>query len=104
SATPARNFIAFDQRARSEWPGIQVLYIPIKPSVQRWSNWPAMQRTNDAVRAYCERTPGATYLDTVTPTLTADGRPDPSIFREDGLHMNAKGYAIWTTVVRPAVQ
>jgi lysophospholipase L1-like esterase len=103
SQAAADGFIAFDRRARTQWPDLRVFYIPIKPSIQRWSNWAAMKKTNDIVHAYCARTPGATYLDTVSPTLTPEGRPDPSIFREDGLHMNAKGYAIWTSVIRPPV-
>ena len=103
SQAAADGFIKFDRRARTRWSDIRVFYIPIKPSVQRWNNWAAMKKANDIVRAYCERTPGATYLDTVSPALAPDGRPDPSIFREDGLHMNAKGYAIWTSVVRPPV-
>ena len=99
----ADGFLEFDRRARAEWPEVRVFYIPIKASVQRWSNWAAMKRTNEIVRAYCERTAGAVYVDTVTPTLTAAGLPDPTIFRQDGLHMNEKGYAIWTSVVRPPV-
>lgn len=103
SQAAADGFIAFDRRARGLWPAVRVFYIPIKASVQRWGNWAAMKRANDMAEEYCKRTPGATYLDTVTPTLMADGRPDPTIFKEDGLHMNAKGYAIWTKVVRGPV-
>jgi lysophospholipase L1-like esterase len=103
SQAAADGFIAFDQRARSEWPGVNVFYIAIKPSVQRWKNWEAMKRANDIVRVYCEETHGATYLDIATPALTAEGLPDPTTFREDGLHLNAKGYAIWTTVIRGPV-
>lgn len=99
----ADGFLEFDRRARALWPDVQVFYIPIKASVQRWSNWPAMKQANDIVRAYCEETPGAVYLDTVSPTLMADGQPDPSIFRADGLHLNAKGYTIWAGVVRQPV-
>ena len=33
--------------------------------------------------------------------LGLDGRPKPDIFVEDGLHMNAKGYAIWREAVAP---
>ncbi len=97
----ADGFIAFDRRARADWPGIAVFYIPIKPSLARWGNWPAMARANEMVRAYCERTPGATYIDTVSPTLTPAGAPNPAIFMDDGLHLNAKGYALWTAEVRP---
>lgn len=99
----ADGFVAFDQRSRSEWPSVQVFYIAIKPSVQRWGNWNAMKKANAIVEAYCDRTPGATYLDVVTPALGADGKPDPTTFREDGLHLNAKGYAIWTSVIRGPV-
>lgn len=103
SRSAADGFIEFDRRARALWPDIRVFYIAIKASRARWSNWPAMQRANELVRAYCERTPGAVYLDTVTPTLLADGTPDPSIFEKDGLHLNAKGYEIWTSVIRGPV-
>lgn len=99
----ADGFIDFDKRARALWPNVRVLYVPIKASVARWRNWPAMQRANAIVRDYCEHTPGAAYIDTVTPTLTPQGTPDPSIFQQDGLHLNAKGYAIWTSVVRPVL-
>lgn len=102
-ASAADGFIAFDRLARSWWPDVRVLNIPIKASVARWGNWEAMSRANERVRAYCAETPGAEYLDTVTPTLGADGRPDPSIFEPDGLHLNAEGYARWTPVVREAV-
>lgn len=103
SQAAADGFIAFDRRARELWPKVRTLYVPIKPSVQRWRNWPAMKRANELVRAYADRTPGVTVLDTVTPTLRADGAPDPSLFKEDGLHLNEKGYAVWTGVIRGPV-
>lgn len=99
----ARGFIDFDRRARALWPDVKVFYISIKPSLARWSNWPAMQRANNLVRSYCERTHNARFLDAATPTLTADGRPDPTIFEPDGLHLNAKGYAVWASVIREPV-
>jgi hypothetical protein len=101
--TPADNFIAFEQRARELWPDVHVFYVPIKASLQRWKKWPNMKQANDKVRAYCDANLGVTYLDTVTPTLLADGTPDPSIFEGDGLHINEKGYAIWTTVIREQI-
>lgn len=99
----ADGFIEFDRRARALWPEIEVIYIPIKASLARWSNWEAMELANSIVRAYCDSTPGATYADTVTPTLAADGTPDPAMFLGDGLHLSAAGYEAWTGVVRPLV-
>lgn len=103
SRAAADGFIEFDSRVRAKWPELPVFYVSIKPSLARWKNWPAMARANELVRAYCQRTLGATYLDLATPTLTAEGKPDPTIFREDGLHLNDKGYAIWTRIIQPAV-
>jgi len=103
SEAAAEGFIAFDRRARAEWPGVRVINIPIKPSLARWGNWEAMRRANGMVRAYCERTPGAVYVDTATPTLDASGAPDPVMFLGDGLHLSERGYEVWTRVVRPAV-
>lgn len=103
SAAAAEGFIEFDRRARARWPGINVFYIAIKASRARWSNWPAMARANALVRDYCERTPGAEYLDTVTPTLRPDGPPDADCFADDGLHLSPKGYAVWTSVIRGPV-
>lgn len=102
-AGAAEGFVEFDRRARALWPRVKVLYIAIKPSVARWGNWTAMAQANEAVRGYCERTAGATYLDTATPMLQDGGRPDPALFMPDGLHLNEAGYRLWTGVVRGAV-
>ncbi|MCA9297929.1 MAG: hypothetical protein KDA28_02620 [Phycisphaerales bacterium] len=99
----AQGFIDFDRRAREHWPEVRIFYIPIKPSLARWSNWEAMSKANTLVREHCERTRHSTYLDTVTPALTAEGTPDPALFVEDGLHLNAKGYEVWKGVVRGPV-
>ena len=36
--------------------------------------------------------------------LGASGQPRPELFVEDQLHMNARGYAIWTRILRPVVE
>lgn len=100
---PAINFIEFYGRARAKWPRVEVFYVPIKASLQRWKNWPNMKRANAMVEAFCAASAGGHYLDTVTPTLMADGTPDPSLFESDGLHINEKGYERWTKVVRGPV-
>ena len=104
SQAAADGFISFDQRVHKVWPRVPVFYIAIKPSLARWKNWPAMKRANDIVRAYAERSGRTVFLDVATPMLTKQGTPDPTLFLADGLHMNAKGYAIWTAVVKPPVE
>ncbi|MEL6867388.1 MAG: hypothetical protein AAFP19_23385, partial [Bacteroidota bacterium] len=36
--------------------------------------------------------------------LKAGGMIDSTIYIEDGLHMNAKGYAQWTAMIRPFIE
>ncbi|MGH7243250.1 MAG: SGNH/GDSL hydrolase family protein [Phycisphaerales bacterium] len=104
SRAVTNGFIAFEKKARAAFPRVQVFYIAIKPSIARWSNWPAMEETNRLVREYCEKTASAKYLDVATPMLAPDGKLDPAMFKGDGLHMTEKGYKIWTEVVRPAAR
>jgi lysophospholipase L1-like esterase len=35
--------------------------------------------------------------------LDAQGKPRPELFRKDGLHMNAQGYAVWTEIIKPVL-
>ena len=43
-----------------------------------------------------------TYIDVVSPMLV-NGQPR-DIYVQDGLHMSPAGYAIWTGIVRDALQ
>jgi hypothetical protein len=57
--------------------------------------------TNRAPREnFCKANPKLTFLNTFTEMLGPDGKPKPDIFVKDNLHMNPKGYAIWTPIVR----
>jgi hypothetical protein len=40
------------------------------------------------------------YIDVATPMLGPDGRPRAELFKADGQHLSAKGYALWTEVVK----
>jgi len=39
-----------------------------------------------------------------TPMLTAEGTPQKELFRDDGLHMNRKGYELWTSILRKRIR
>lgn len=99
----ARGFVQFAERVLERQPGTKILYMSIKPSVARWSNWPAMERANLIVAAYCDSTEGVEFVDLGSCLLGADGRPDPALFEADGLHVNAAGYRLWTERLRPRV-
>ncbi len=99
----ANGFVEFAERVRARQPGTTILYMSIKPSVARWNNWPAMQRANLIVEAYCDSTEGVEFVDLGLCLLGAGGTPEPALFEADGLHLNAAGYRLWTERLRPRV-
>jgi lysophospholipase L1-like esterase len=104
SASAAAGFIEFAERVEERQPGTPILYLSIKPSLARWSNWEAMRRANELVAHYATLAGDVDYLDVASCLLGPDGTPREDLFAEDGLHLNAAGYAEWTRVVRPRVR
>jgi lysophospholipase L1-like esterase len=45
-----------------------------------------------------------TFINVWDSMLGSNGEPDPSLFIGDNLHMNEKGYAIWTRIVAEALE
>ena len=99
----AEGFVRFADRVEREMPGTAVVYLSIKASVARWDRWPQMARANAIVESYCEAHEHAAYVDVASTLIGPDGEPDPAFFLDDGLHLNDKGYALWTEALRPTV-
>ena len=60
---------------------------------------------NDRIAAFCEKNEGCYFADIGKPMLeTAGGKPDPELFKKDGLHLNDAGYAAWKAVVDPILE
>ncbi|MBN1362512.1 MAG: hypothetical protein JW993_18085 [Sedimentisphaerales bacterium] len=60
-----------------------------------------MNKANDLVKTFSERSGRLLFADLGTPLLGADGEPDPTLFLDDRLHINARGYALWTKALAP---
>jgi len=41
------------------------------------------------------------YVDIATPVLGDDGTPKKELSVGDGLHLNARGYELWTSILKP---
>ncbi len=94
----SRDILALLKRLRADYPRAAIVWLSLKPSPIRWTLWPKMAQVNAAIaaRAKAEK---FDYLDVGTVLLARDGLPDASLFRPDGLHMNARGYQRWTGLV-----
>jgi lysophospholipase L1-like esterase len=45
-----------------------------------------------------------TFIDTYSPMLNPDGQPRAELFQKDNLHMNAEGYKLWTSLIKPRLK
>ena len=77
----------------------QVIFIPIKPSLRRWTLWPEMRKTNKLIHTYSNQHPLLHYVDTATPMLGNDSVPRSSLFVNDSLHLSIEGYDLWSELL-----
>jgi len=100
----ARDYREFAKRVHKKFPKTRIIYQPIKPSTSRWKHWPNMQKANDLIRTFIQGDERLSYVDTATPMLGPNGKPNADLLLDDGLHLNEQGYAIWTRFIQPAIE
>ncbi|HAN98835.1 MAG TPA: hypothetical protein DCQ98_15995 [Planctomycetaceae bacterium] len=85
-------------------PDARIVYLTIKPSVARWSMIDRQREANRRIEGLCAADERLRYLDVGACLLSDEGRPDPSFFVEDGLHLSDRGYALWNERVREVIR
>lgn len=100
----SNDYKEFVKLVKNDLPIAKLLYIPIKPSLDRWSIWEEMKEANKLIEMFCEKDELLYYIDTATPMLNEKLLPDSSLFVKDGLHLNAKGYELWTKILMPTLE
>lgn len=96
--------VAFVQRVHRDLPKTTVDVISIKPSPSRAQLLPAVVEANGLIEKALAKLPNTGFTDVYTPMLGEDGQPRAALFREDMLHMQPEGYAIWRDALAPKVQ
>ena len=81
-------------------PQARIYVLAIKPSVLRWRTWPEAVKANQMLKAIPAKDKLVTYIDVATPFLQPNGQVMTDVFVPDNLHLNEKGYKIWTDAVR----
>ena len=91
---------ALQEKVASQLGATPFAFISVKPSVQRFGILDRIRAVNEGAQRILVTRPQSFYIDIATPSLGNDGTPRRSLFADDGLHLSAEGYALWTQVVR----
>lgn len=92
-------FCALADKVDQYLPGVPFTYLAIKPSPARWPIVDRIRFTNKIIANKVKHLPNCQFVDLFTPMLNSFGHPRPELFESDGLHLNAKGYAVWKEVL-----
>ena len=98
------DFQTFVNKVHRALPKTRIAFISIKPSPSRWNLADKQKAANQLIKALCEKEKQLSYIDVFTPMLGANGEPRPELFVDDKLHLNAKGYELWESVIRPCLK
>lgn len=102
--TVTDDFRKFVKVVHARLPKSRIVFIAIKPSIQRWSLADENAKANAAILDICNKDERLNYADIWKPMIGKDGKPRPELFAKDGLHLNSKGYELWTSIVKPLIK
>lgn len=91
---------AFFEKVWAHRDDTRIYVISVKPSPSRQQHWPKMQELNELLAERARQDERLFFVDVATAMLTEEGEMRPELYLGDMLHMNEKGYEIWTRVVR----
>lgn len=79
---------------------VPIAFVAMKPSPSREKYHTKLAEANQLIKNYLAQQTQAAFID-IYPLMLENGKPDESLYLNDRLHMNAKGYAIWQKAILP---
>ena len=105
--TPERvadDFAALVAAVRRTLPATRIVFVSIKPSPLRAGLMPSIRKANALFAGFAATARHVECVDIFDAMLDRDARPRRDLFRADGLHMTAAGYAIWQAALRSPLE
>jgi lysophospholipase L1-like esterase len=96
-----RDASEFVQIVHSSLPDTWIYILSIKPSKARFNEWTRMKTANGMIREFAGSQQRVQYIDLASAMLDAQENLPDDLFIADGLHPNAKCYALWTSIIKP---
>ncbi|SDA68588.1 Lysophospholipase L1 [Algoriphagus alkaliphilus] len=81
-------------------PNMEIYLIGAKPSPSRWEKKLNYEIFNQKLNEYCLSKEKVEFVDTWKALTDGAGNPRPELFIQDQLHLNEKGYELWTEIFR----
>lgn len=104
SADVVVQFQVFTGYVSTRLPKARVIFLPLMPSPASWQHWPQMQEVNSRIKELTEKNQKLVYVDTATPLLGKNNRPNTEFFIPNGQHINYKGWEIWSKLLIPVLK
>jgi len=95
------SFQIIERLIHKRLPETKLYFVSIKPSIARKTMWKQMSGTNRIIKEYTKITPKTYYIDVASAMFNDNFSIKKDIFISDKLHMNNKGYDIWTAIIKP---
>jgi len=79
---------------------VPVFVIETTPTPSRWDVWDKISEANDLINSYCESKLNLHFITTRDKFINDNGLPIKSFFISDELHLNNKGYNLWSEIIK----
>ncbi len=92
------------QEIRRHQPEALTLIVEITPTPARWQAWPKIRKVNELLREIALTEPNVYFVPTAEHYLDSRDQPIPDYFVNDMLHQNARGYCLWSALIRQRLE
>ena len=79
---------------------IPIFAIETTPTISRWKAWGKISQANDLIKEFCDSNDRLFYISTRNYFIGDNGLPTEEYFVRDKLHLNSKGYALWSNIIK----
>ena len=76
-----------------------IFFIETTPSSSRWKVWNKISKANDLIKDFTSKKRNIFFIDTRSYFLKSNGMPNDGFFIGDKLHLNNRGYKLWSKII-----